>query len=46
MQFAQGNNPTYFICFGIKNLSKFAVVKSLPMFIQWIIILFSFQSKF
>ena len=29
MQFAQGKNPTYFLCFDIGNLSNFAVVKSL-----------------
>ena len=28
MQFAQGKNPTCSICFGIGNLSNFAVVKN------------------
>ena len=28
MQFAQEKNPTCVICFGIGNLSNFAVVKS------------------
>ena len=32
MQFAQGKNPTCFICFGIGDLSNFAVVKSLVSF--------------
>ena len=32
MQFAQGKNPTCFICFIIGNLSNFAVAKSLTKF--------------
>ena len=32
MQFAQGKNPTSFICFSIGNLSNFVVVKSLRKF--------------
>ena len=32
MQLAKGKNPTCFICFGIYNLSNFAVVKSLCKF--------------
>ena len=32
MQFAEGKNPTCFICFGIGILSNFAVVKSLRKF--------------
>ena len=32
MQFAQGKNPSCFICFGIGNLSNFAVVESLRKF--------------
>ena len=32
MQLAQGKNPTCFICFGVGNLSNFAVVKSLRKF--------------
>ena len=32
MQFAQGNNLTSFICFGIDNLSNFAAGKSLGKF--------------
>ena len=32
MQFAQGKNPTWFICFGIGNvISNFTVVKSLEV---------------
>ena len=32
MWFAQGKNPACFICFGIGNLSNFAVVESLRKF--------------
>ena len=32
MELAQGKNPTSFICFGIGNLSNFAVVRSLRKF--------------
>ena len=32
MRFAKGKNLTCFICFGIGNLSNFAVVKSLRKF--------------
>ena len=29
MQLAQEKNPTYFICFGLGNVSNFEIVKSL-----------------
>ena len=32
MQLAEGKNPTCFICFGLGNLSDFAVVKCLGKF--------------
>ena len=32
MQFAEGKNPSCFICFDIGNLSNFAAIKSLGKF--------------
>ena len=48
MQFPEGKNTTFFICFGIGNLSNFAVVKTLCKFGDCLVDhnSFSFESKF
>ena len=48
MQFAKGKSPTGFICFGIGNLSNFALVKSLHKFRGCLVNnnTFFFESKF
>ena len=50
MQFAQGKDPTCYICVDIGNLSNFAVVKSLRKLEGFLVdnnsFFFSFESKF